>query len=95
MKPFPLKTTKRVDTQDAMGHGMDAVFMLVLFLGAGYGLDQIAGTMPVFMILMTLLGSVGLFLKFKYRYEDRMNELEAQRLGKHAPAQRDGAEHAA
>jgi F0F1-type ATP synthase assembly protein I len=95
MKLPTLKKTKRVDTQDAMGHGMDAVFMLVLFLGAGYGLDRVAGTMPVFMILMTLLGSVGLFLKFKYRYEDRMNELEAQRLGKHAPAQRDSAERVA
>ena len=78
-----------------MGHGMDAVFMLVLFLGAGYGLDRVFGTVPLFMILMTLLGSVGLFLKFKYRYEDRMNELEALRRGKHAPAQRDDAEHAA
>ncbi len=95
MKLPPLKKTKRVDTQDAMGHGMDAVFMLVLFLGAGYGLDRVAGTMPLFMILMTLLGSVGLFLKFKYRYEDRMNELEAQRLGKHALAQRDSAERVA
>ena len=95
MKLLTLKTTKRVDTQDAMGHGMDAVFMLVLFLGAGYGLDRVAGTMPVFMILMTLLGSVGLFLKFKYRYEERMDKLEAQRLGKHAPTQPNGAEHAA
>lgn len=95
MKLLTLKTTKRVDTQDAMGHGMDAVFMLVLFLGAGYGLDRVAGTMPVFMILMTLLGSVGLFLKFKYRYEERMDELEAQRLDKHAPTQPNGAEHAA
>jgi F0F1-type ATP synthase assembly protein I len=95
MKLLPLKKTKRVDTQDAMGHGMDAVFMLVLFLGAGYGLDRVAGTIPLFMILMTLLGSVGLFLKFKYRYEDRMNELEAQRLGKHARVQRDSAERVA
>lgn len=94
MKLLTLKKTKRVDTQDAMGHGMDAVFMLVLFLGAGYGLDRVAGTMPVFMILMTLLGSVGLFLKFKYRYEERMNELEAQRFGKNASAQPDSAEHA-
>jgi hypothetical protein len=84
MNLLPLKKTTRVDTQDAMGHGMDAVFMLVLFLGAGYGLDQVFGTMPLFMIAMTVLGSVGLFLKFKYRYNDRMDELEAQRLGKHA-----------
>lgn len=95
MKLLPLKKTARVDTQDAMGQGMDAVVMIVLFLGAGYGLDRVFGTIPLFMILMTLLGSVGLFLKFKYRYEDRMNELEAERLGKHAPAQRNGAKGAA
>ena len=74
---------------------MDAAFMLVLFLGVGYSLDRIVGTMPLFMILMTLLGSVGLFLKFKYRYEDRMSEHDAQRLGKHAPDDRNGAEREA
>ena len=95
MKLRQLKQTKRVDTQDSVGHGMDAAFMLVLFLGVGYSLDRIVGTMPLFMILMTLLGSVGLFLKLKYRYEDRMSEHDAQRLGKHAPDDRNGAEREA
>ena len=84
MRLLPVKKTTRVDARDAMGHGMDAVIMLVLFLGAGYGLDQVFGTTPLFRIAMTVLGSVGSFLKFKYRYNDRMDELEAQRLGKHA-----------
>ena len=95
MKLRQLKQTKRVYTQDSVGHGMDAAFMLVLLLGVGYSLDRIVGTMPLFMILMTLLGSVGLFLKFKYRYEDRMSEHDAQRLGKHATDDRNGAEREA
>lgn len=79
MKFLPIKTDVRVNTEDSLGHGMDAVFMLVLFLGAGYGIDRVAGTTPLFMIVMTLLGSTGLFLKFKYSYEARMDELDAQR----------------
>ncbi len=86
MKLLPINTQKRVNTEDSLGHGMDAVIMLALFLLAGFGLDRLFGTMPVFMIAMTVLGSVGLFLKFKYRYEARMDELEAQRRGPAAAA---------
>ena len=78
MKLSPKKT--RANGEDSLGHGMDAVIMLVLFLGAGYGLDRLFGTMPIFMIAMTLLGAVGLFAKFKYRYDARMDEHEAARL---------------
>ena len=79
MKFLPIKKDVRVNTEDSLGHGMDAVIMLALFLAGGYGLDRLFGTMPVFMIAMTILGSVGLFLKFKYRYEARMDELDSQR----------------
>jgi F0F1-type ATP synthase assembly protein I len=81
MKLLPINTQKRVNTEDSLGHGMDAVIMLVLFLLAGFGLDRLFGTMPIFMIVMTVIGSVGLFLKFKYSYDARMEELEAQRSG--------------
>ena len=33
------------------------------------------------MIVLSVLGAVGLFVKWKYRYDDRMNELEAERAG--------------
>ena len=88
MKLLPINTQKRVNTEDSLGHGMDAVIMLVLFLLAGFGLDRLFGTMPIFMIAMTVLGSVGLFLKFKYSYDARMEEHEAQRRG---PAARNAA----
>lgn len=82
MKLLPIKTDVRVNTEDSLGQGMDAVIMLLVFLLAGFGLDRLFGTMPVFMIVMTIVGSVGLFFKFKYRYEARMDELEDQRRGR-------------
>jgi Putative F0F1-ATPase subunit Ca2+/Mg2+ transporter len=80
-----LKTNTRVSTTDPLGHGMDAAFMIVLFFGAGFGLDRLFGTTPIFMIVLTVLGAVGLFATFWYRYEARMQELEAERAGARAP----------
>jgi len=82
MKLLPKNT--RVNREDSLGHGMDAVIMLTLFLAAGYGLDRLFGTMPVFMIVLTLVGAVGLFAKFFYRYSARMEQLEEIRRRKSA-----------
>jgi hypothetical protein len=51
------------------------------------------------MIVMIVVGAVGLFLKFKYRYEARMDELDEQRrahttgnaAAQGAPADREAA----
>jgi len=80
MKLIP-KTT-RVNREDSLGHGMDAVIMLMLFFGSGWGLDSLLDTTPVFMIALTLLGAVGLFAKFWYRYSARMDQLETERRTK-------------
>ena len=77
MKLLPKQT--RVDTQDSLGLGIEAAIIVALFLGLGYGLDRLFGTMPVLMIVFSVLGGVGLFAKWKYRYDDRMNELESER----------------
>ncbi|HSP28987.1 MAG TPA: AtpZ/AtpI family protein [Ilumatobacteraceae bacterium] len=82
MKLLPKQT--RVDTQDSLGLGIEAAVMTVLFFGVGYGLDRLFGTTPLFMIVLTVVGAVGLFAKWKYRYDDRMNELEAERSAKTA-----------
>lgn len=83
MKFLPkVRTDVRVNTEDSLGHGMDAVIVLAVFLGAGYGLDRLFGTMPVFMIVFTVVGAIGLFAKFYYSYELRMDEHDAQRLAK-------------
>ena len=78
MKLLP-KQQPRVNTEDSVGLGIEAAVIIALFLGLGYVLDRIFGTMPIFMIVMTVVGAVGLFAKLKYRYDDRMDELEAER----------------
>jgi F0F1-type ATP synthase assembly protein I len=78
MKRLP--TPRRVDPDDSVVQGMEAVFTLVLFLGLGYALDRWLGTTPLFIIAMFLLGGVGVFMRFKYSYIARMDRLEAERL---------------
>ena len=80
MKLLPKQT--RVDTQDGLGLGIEAAVITLLFFGVGYGLDWLFGTTPIFMIVLTVVGAIGLFAKWKYRYDDRMDELEAQRASK-------------
>ena len=70
----------RVNTEDSLGLGIEVAIILALFFAIGYGLDRLFGTTPIFMIVFTILGAVGLFAKFKYRYDDRMAEHEAERL---------------
>ena len=77
MKLHPKQT--RADTQDSLGLGIEAAVIMAMFFGVGYGLDWLFGTTPIFMIVFSVLGAVGLFVKWKYRYDDRMNELEAER----------------
>jgi ATP synthase protein I len=84
MKLLPKQT--RVDTQDSLGLGIEAAVIMVLFFGIGWGVDRLFGTTPILMIVMSVLGAVGLFAKWKYRYDDRMNELEAERTAKSATA---------
>jgi hypothetical protein len=77
MKLLPTQT--RVDTQDSLGLGIEVAVIMALFFGLGFLGDRVFGTTPILMIVMSVLGAVGLFAKFKYRYDERMTELEAQR----------------
>jgi F0F1-type ATP synthase assembly protein I len=74
-----LTPPRRVEPDDSVVQGMEAVLVLVLFLGLGFLIDRWLGSAPVFTLAMTLLGPVGLFLKFKHSYIARMERLEAQR----------------
>ncbi len=77
MKLLPKQT--RVQTDDALGMAMEIAIMMALFIGGGFALDQWLGTLPLFMILGSVLGAVGLFTKHKYRYDEKMDALEAER----------------
>jgi hypothetical protein len=83
MKLFP--TNLRVNrTDDSFGRGMDAALTVLLFFGIGFVLDRWLGTAPWFMIGMTVLAAVGFFASLKYRYEARMEQLEAERAARSA-----------
>ena len=82
MKLLPKNT--QVNTSEPLGHGFDAAFVVVLFFGLGFLLDRMLGTTPLFMIVMTILGAVGVFVRFWYRYDARMAQHEAERAAKSA-----------
>jgi F0F1-type ATP synthase assembly protein I len=75
-----LKTDVRVNPRDSLGQGMDSVMVLVLFFVAGFFADRWLGTTPWLMIVLTVLGSVGIFYKLKAGYSDRMDQLDAERI---------------
>ncbi len=74
-----LNTQKRVATDDALGMAMELAIIMALFIVGGFAFDRWAGTLPLFMIIGSVLGAVGLFTKHKYRYDQKMDALEAER----------------
>ena len=84
-------TPKRVEPDDSVVQGMEAVFVLVLFLGLGVLIDQWLDTTPAFTIVMMVVGAVGVFLRFKYAYIARMDRLEAARRGRPGAPSRSGS----
>jgi len=77
MKLLPKQA--RVQTDDALGMAMEIAIMMALFIGGGFALDRWLGTLPLFMTLGSVVGAVGLFAKHKYRYDLKMEALEAER----------------
>jgi F0F1-type ATP synthase assembly protein I len=77
MKLLPKQT--RVATDDALAMAMEIAIIMALFIAGGFALDQWLGTLPLFMIVGTVLGSVGLFTKHKYAYDQKMDAYEAER----------------
>jgi F0F1-type ATP synthase assembly protein I len=74
-----LRPQTRVDNDDALGIAIEFAVIMGVFFLAGWGLDRWLGTVPVFMIVFSVLAAVGLFAKSKYRYEEKMQALEAER----------------
>ena len=69
-------------SDDSLGRGMDAALAVALFFGIGFALDSWLDTRPLFMIVLTLLAALGIFLSLKYRYDERMTQLEAERAAR-------------
>lgn len=75
------------NSSDSLGRGMDVALTLLVFLILGWLLDRWLGTAPLFMIVLTVVSSVGQFIRMKYVYDAHMQRLEAERLaGRRRPA---------
>ena len=94
MKFLTPRTDVRRNHDESLGHGLDAVITLIVFFGLGFGLDALFDTTPLFMIVLTVLGAIGLFARFYYQYEGRMAQHEDDRLAKLA-GRSDAAAHRA
>jgi F0F1-type ATP synthase assembly protein I len=77
MKLLPKKT--RVNNEDALGIAIEFAVITSLFFVVGWLIDRWLGTLPLFMIVFTVLAAVGLFAKSKYRYDLKMDQLDAER----------------
>ena len=77
MKLLPTQT--RVRTDDSLGTAIEIAVVMALFGLGGWALDRWLGTVPVFLIVGVVLAAVGLFAKYKYRYEATMERLDAER----------------
>ena len=87
MKLLPKNTiplNKPVNTSEPLGHGADAAIVVALFFGLGWLIDRLLGTTPLFMIALTIFGAVGVFIRFWYRYDEKMTQHEAERAEKSA-----------
>lgn len=80
-KSSPLKHPARhiVATDSALGKGLDFAFTLAVFVGLGWLLDRWLGTMPIFMIVLSVMSVVGLTARTWMRYEEAMQVQETER----------------
>ena len=69
------------------GGGLEVALTIPIFLGLGYLLDRLLGTMPVFMIIMVVLGAVGVFCRLYYAYDEKIREQEAERRARRSGQQ--------
>jgi F0F1-type ATP synthase assembly protein I len=83
-----------MNTDDALGRGMDFAIGTLVFFGAGFALDRWLGTTPLFMIGLVVVGIVGQFARAWYGYERSMRQLEAERLEQSRSHHRDATEPA-
>ena len=62
---------------DTLARGVEFALTPAIFGFLGYLLDRAIGTLPVFLIVFTVLCVVGMFIKSWYAYDAQMKEHEA------------------
>jgi len=63
-----------------ISHGVEIAGVLLFFFFLGFVLDHVLGTKPWFMVIFTVLGILGIFVRAWYGYTYEMDRLEAERL---------------
>lgn len=61
---------------DALGRGIDLALTPVVFGLIGWGIDRLAGTSPLFTLVVAAIGVVGTFVKIKLGYDKDMARFE-------------------
>jgi len=65
-----------------MSQGAELAGSVVVFLLIGLGLDAWLGTMPVFVIALTVFACIGQFVKIYFVYSRDMDRLQAERASR-------------
>ena len=62
---------------NALNRAFEFALTTAIFAAAGYGLDRWLGTSPLLVIVLSLLGVIGQFVRSWFVYEAEMREHEA------------------
>lgn len=76
MNLFRIKREQQRTIGDTLGQGVDIVGTVLVFFGIGWLLDRWLGTMPLFMVLLTVVAAVGKVVLMLVRYNQVMEEHE-------------------
>ena len=63
---------------DGLTQAMEFALVPAILGGLGYGIDRLLGIVPVITIIMVVVALVGLFVRMKYRYDEKMMIADAQ-----------------
>ena len=77
--PVP-KPVQPVDR--GMSQGAELAGSIVVFFLIGLALDAWLGTMPLFMLALTVFACIGQFVKIYFVYSRDMDRLQAERAAK-------------
>lgn len=78
MKILPTPKTPVV-LDKGISQGAELAVGILVFFGIGALIDWWLGTMPVFMIALSIFGMVGYFVRIYFTYNVAMTELEEKR----------------
>ncbi|CAN5473098.1 hypothetical protein BH10ACT1_BH10ACT1_37170 [soil metagenome] len=59
---------------EAMGRGLELALTLLVMVGLGWGIDHLAGTTPLFIVILSVLGFAGITVKLFIGYDVEMRK---------------------